>query len=235
MKPYYNDGTVTIYHGDCHASDLPSADVVITDPPYGTGYYPTDVDARLDLHRWVEDFEFVALFGWPEKLIALSAATGIVPDEWVTWWPSNGRNRGFNRIGLWREVECIATFGKADWGRLRQPRTITTTPLPKSGLRGKPQTDQARMGDVWRDESPNLNPNQPARLHPNEKPVAVMRRLVSVTEGTVLDPFMGSETTLRAAKDLGRRAIGIEIEERFCEVAARRMGQEVLVVEDDAA
>jgi DNA modification methylase len=228
VKPYYDDGTVTIYHGDCHRGELPDADVVVTDPPYGTGYYPTDVDPQLDLHRWVDEFGFVAVFGWPEKLIALCAVTGIVPDEWVTWWPSNGRNRGFNKIGLWREVECIAAFGAANWGLLRQQRTVTTTPLPDSGLRGKPQTDQARMGDVWRDESPNLNPNQPPRLHPNEKPVSIMRKLLTVTEGTVLDPFMGSGTTLRAAKDLGRRAIGIEIEERYCEIAAERMGQEVL-------
>jgi DNA modification methylase len=66
------------------------------------------------------------------------------------------------------------------------------------------------------------------REHPNEKPVGLMRWCVKKTEGLILDPFMGSGTTIRAAKDLGRKAIGIEIEERYCEIAARRLSQKVL-------
>jgi hypothetical protein len=232
MKPYYDEGGITIYHGDCR-DILPglAADVLVTDPPYGTSYYPTDTSLLTgDLLRgWASAHRVVAIFGWPERLVALCVEAGLTPDEWITWWPTNGRGRGFNRVGLWREVECIAVFGQAEWGLLRQPRTVMTTDLPGSGLRGHPQTDMARMGDVWRDESPNMNPNQPPRLHPNEKPVSTMRRLLTaMTGGLVLDPCMGSGTTLRAAKDLGRPAIGIELVERHCEIAARRMGQEVM-------
>ena len=66
--------------------------------------------------------------------------------------------------------------------------------------------------------------------HPTQKPVSLMRQLLGHVEGVVLDPFMGSGTTLRAAQDLGRKAIGIELDERYCEIAAKRMGQEVLAL-----
>jgi len=75
-------------------------------------------------------------------------------------------------------------------------------------------------------------------VHPTQKPEALMLWCLSTrwtSTGDVLDPFMGSGTTLRAAKDLGRRAIGIEIEERYCEIAARRLSQEVLFPAHGAA
>jgi site-specific DNA-methyltransferase (adenine-specific) len=72
---------------------------------------------------------------------------------------------------------------------------------------------------------------QEGKVHPTQKPVALMRWCLESFPNaqTILDPFMGSGTTLRAAKDLGRKAIGIEIEERYCEIAAKRMAQAVLL------
>lgn len=238
MKPYYDDGACVIYHGDgrhwiASQRALPVA-VVITDPPYGSGLYESDrpVFDGGWLAMFLRDVGDAMVFGWPERLSRLAVEAHRAPDEWVTWWPSNARaGRGFAPDGLWREVECIAAWGKFAWTALRQPRLTTTTPMPNRGLRGSSTDPDARMGDVWRDESPNMNPRQAQRrLHPNEKPLDLTRRLVRVTDDqrTVIDPFMGSGTTLRAAKDLGRRAIGIEIEERYCEIAAQRLSQEVL-------
>lgn len=233
-QPYYTDDSITLFHGDCRGI-VPDVDasVLVVDPPYGTGYYETDremLTPRL-LSQWVARFEAVAVFGWPEKLVELCAGAGAVPDEWIVWWPTNARTRGFNRAGLWREIECIAVFGPGDWGSLRQPRQPRTSPSKDAGARGKPQADQARMGDVWRDESPQLNPNQRGRLHPNEKPVSLMRRLLTaLPAGVVLDPCAGSGSTLIAARELGRCAVGVEVDERYCKVAAARCAQGCLLV-----
>ena len=240
MTPYYSDDAITIYHGDCRDILPVHANATITDPPYGTAHYATDVDV-FDHLLFLGLPRPLAVFGWPERLVRLCVATQSEPDEWVTWWPTNGALRGYNFAGLWRESEAIAVFGKGQWRRLRQPRTAasarildanyTLGPLSRGDTNGDPASRQC--GDVWTDAAPGLAFQSHLRLHPNEKPVALLTRLVdALTESNavVLDPFMGSGTTLRAAKDLGRKAIGIEIEERYCEIAARRMGQEVLAL-----
>ena len=210
MKPYYEDDAVTIYHGDCRKV-LPviEADVVVTDPPYGIRYSPSQNSKKAwgdktfvgEVVVGGDDepfdpapllrFPFVALFGanhYADRLPASSA--------WYVWDKRDGMtSNDFADCELvWTNLPGVARLLRHQWnGALR------------ASERGE------------------------ARVHPTQKPVVLMRWLIEqFPEGVVLDPFMGSGTTLRAAKDLGRKAIGIEIEERYCEIAAKRCAQEVL-------
>jgi DNA modification methylase len=211
-------------------------DVIVTDPPYGTGYYATDcaVDPIALLAQYDKP---MAVMGWPELLVSWCVAAGLTPQEWITWWPTNGGARGFNPKGLWRESEGVAAFGDWHWKQLRQPRTSTSRSVldGQYGADGNRrlshlgESDWRYMGDVWTCAAPGLAFNSHQRQHPNEKPLEMLRLLVQAAPpGVVCDPFMGSGTTLRAAKDAGRISIGVELDEGHCETAVKRLAQEVL-------
>lgn len=165
-------------------------------------------------------------------------AAGRVPDDWLVWWPTNSGMRSWGPKGQTpRESEHIAIFGTVRWVH-GAPRSANSTKIGAVADRLKTGNRRAdtslsplgkRWGDVWTDPSPGLGFQSHSRLHPNEKPLSVMQRLLQVVApGAILDPFMGSGTTLVAAKSLGRPSIGYEIEERYCEIAATRCSQEVL-------
>lgn len=223
MRPYYQDSAVTIYHGDCREilPLLEPVDLVLTDPPYGFEHYESDKTPDIFLFSHIRR---AAVFGYPETLFDWCGVLGK-PSGWIVWWPTNGALRGgFHHSALQRETEHIALFGNL-LGEARMPKSDRALDPKKWQM-----LNDRKASDVWRDPSPGQCFNSHLRLHPNEKPLRLMDRLTRLMggTGTILDPFMGSGTTLRAAKDLGRKAIGIEIEERYCEIAAKRMSQEVL-------
>lgn len=242
LTPYYEHGGITIYHGDCRdvLPQLGGIDSVVTDPPYGTGFYEHDTDVMTpELLLSLAEFGPCAVFGYPENLVRLCAAANKFPDEWITWWPTNGMCRGMNFKGLRRESEHVAVFGRATgWKTIRSARSNAGTRIGiagyvrkkkhRYGITDDPEETRA-AGDVWTDAAPGLAFNSKKRKHPNEKPVSLMAKLIQGIGGAlVLDPFAGSGTTLRAAADLGVRAVGIEIDERHCETAANRLAQEML-------
>lgn len=225
MKPYYEHAGITIYHGDCREA-LPNcgiADLVATDPPYGVGYATARRSRRDKLRVPVVGDGDLSMFAeaWPLALAQLCADR-----HWYVFASPRRLPEAQQIVGGSKQVlawdkgdrgtvgDLEAGFGEA-WEAILY------------GMKGRRQLFGARPRSVIRlDWSATLDP-----VHPTVKPIALLGMLVrwSTVEGeTVLDPFMGSGTTLRAAKDLGRRAIGIEIEERYCEIAAKRLEQEVL-------
>lgn len=229
--PYYQDDFATIYHGDCREI-LPcvTADVLVTDPPYGIG-----LTTKTSQYRDGKNFDrgeslrATTLYAdEPDDVaemlrqvipLALSRVDRalIFPGPAMLW--------NYPPPAALGSVFVPAGAGRCSWGfQTSHPILFYgKDPFLVDGKGGRPngfRTDQpAKGGDgvSWD--------------HPCPKPVRWMtwaiERAVREHE-SVLDPFAGSGTTLRAAKDCGRRSIGIEIEERYCEIAAKRLAQEVL-------
>lgn len=215
MNPYYDHNGITIYHGDCREI-LPSikADVIVSDVPYGIGER-TD---RLSKGR----------------------SNATLSSDYA---PIHGDDAPFDPTP-WIEYPCIL------WGANHYASRLPDSPtwLVWDKREGGTSDDNADCELAW------SNIGGPARLfshlwrgmvkaserserrqHPTQKPVALMKWCLGfVPEGVVLDPYLGSGTTLVAAKLEGRKAIGIEIEERYCEIAAKRLAQSVLTFDEPA-
>ena len=212
MKPYFTDstGTIVIYHGDCREI-LPNlkADVVVTDPPFGV----SERTARKTNGRShaTAAIDFPPVFGDDAPF----DPTWLLSKRPTILW---GANHYANRLPtspswlVWDKREGGTPDDNADcelaWTNIGGPARL--------------------FSHLWRGMIKASEKDQ-RRVHPTQKPIALMSWCLTLAgEGSVVDPYMGSGTTLRAAKDLGRRAIGIEIEERYCEIAAKRLQQEVL-------
>lgn len=207
-EPYYSDGSVTIYHGDCREilPTLGSVDAIVTDPPYGIGWVPRVNHTGAD-HIWIDDKQFDPqpfMVGKQNLFWGANYFAHLLPpsESWFVWM-----KRPLSGFEGDRRSYAMAELAWSDIG---------TKPLVKT--------------HVWDGGKRAGRSENRTFCHPSQKPVEVMLWCVAETTGTVVDPFMGSGTTLRAAKDLGRKAIGIEIEERYCEIAAQRMAQEVLAI-----
>jgi len=216
IKPYYEDDAVVIYHGDCKEIlpqiDTGSVDLVLTDPPYNVGiYYGGNVDdSRNDYAEWLAGL--LAL--WLDIAPVVAVSTGIANiGLWANiqkpnWWLSWQKPAAMGRCFVgFNNWEPIALYG-------RPPKTITDSFIAP------------------------IVPDKAVDGHPCPKPLGWARWQVghlSPEQGTILDPFMGSGTTLRAAKDLGRKAIGIEISEEYCAIAAKRMAQTVMAALESGA
>ena len=224
VKPYFQDDAVTIYHGDCRevfASKVLSkrVDCVVTDPPYGVGFnYGTELDdsaAGYIDRLWpiIRESEGLTLAGG--YVVCFQSAK--YAREWAKWFPREWRLMALPK--RFAQILPVRVQWATDYALFWHPEGQSTY-----------QPDKARD---WFISSTVLKGRDPLLAgHPCPRPIDTMRYVVNAfcpDGGTILDPFMGSGTTLRAAKDLGRKAIGIEIDERYCEIAAKRMSQAVLL------
>lgn len=211
--PYYDDGHVTIYLGDCR-DVMPhvEADVLVSDPPYGMG---------LVTGRRGGDWES----RWAGRRIAGDEDTELRDAILVDWAP-----RPAIVFGTWKAPAPAGVREMLVWDK------VVSTGMGALDIPWRPSWEGVYVigeGFVGRREHGVLRFSLPTladdrKWHPTPKPVDLMRHLIGkCPPGVIVDPFMGAGSTLRAAKDLGRRAVGIEVEEQYAEAAARRMGQEV--------
>lgn len=245
MTPYYSDDAVTIYHGRWEdvLPGLADVDLIVTSPPYnmgvspggnGRGLYRTSKSAKgkrfhdgYDTHddrmdpveydRWQRGFITCALdvarlgmfyvnrprVEHGRLVMPLHGAYDGLPLRQVIIW-DRGTGIDVNLRHFCTRQEWIMLFANPDFELIDH--------------------STSGMGDIWR-----LGMETEETGHPAPFPASLPQRcLLATAAATVCDPHAGSGSTLRAAKDLGRKAIGIDVSERYCEIAARRCAQEVL-------
>jgi site-specific DNA-methyltransferase (adenine-specific) len=228
-RPYYQDDLVTLYHGDCREQTAwLEADVLVTDPPYGISYssggarkgYPNRMQGEPianDIDTSCRD-TIIAL--WEDRP-ALVFGTWRVPRpastcQILVWWkrePKNlARHGGRAWASNWEEIYVLGRWPKCE-GR------------------------QASHGVIPTDEHRSCAYGAVAVTgHPTPKPLVLMESLIrNAPAGVIADPFAGSGSTLVACRALKRSAIGVELDERYCEITARRLDQGVLDFGDGAA
>ncbi len=225
MKAYYEEAGITIYHGDCREilPTLPKVDRAITDPPYGVG-----LDAKRAKQRGGGVTSRPGSYSFDDTPAYLEAVVIPAIRECRLLARSVALTPGTRNLFLYPPADDIGCFfsaagtGMGRWGfTCSQPILYYgSDPYLEKCLGSRANS----CGQTYPNDANTVG-------HPCAKPLPMMFWLVrraSLEGEIVLDPFMGSGTTLLAAKTLFRSAIGIEIEERYCEIAAKRLAQSVL-------
>jgi site-specific DNA-methyltransferase (adenine-specific) len=222
VKPYYTDDRVILYHGDCReVTEWLAADVLVTDPPYGRNWrqgrlngHHSDNIGRGIANDDNDEARGAALKAWGQKRPVIIFGDLMLPPP-----------TGTKLVGAYRKPVDAGLRGAIGGIRRDLEAIYLIGPWP-SGIGGRSSlftTGASNIGGP-------VGIVASAGGHPHAKPQDVMEELISLAPGIVADPFAGSGSTLVAARNLGRRAIGVELEERYCELAARRLSQGVLEV-----
>jgi site-specific DNA-methyltransferase (adenine-specific) len=210
LKLYYEHAGITIYHGDAREI-FPSldCDVVLADPPYGISH-PTDY-AKRGRGKLANCSDYAPVF---EDDVPFDPSYLLRGAQVILW----GANYFADKLP--------PASGWLIWDKER-PHELdqATAELAWTNCVKGARVFRHMWNGMLRASEPET------AVHPTQKPIALMKWCLTlrwIKEGVVCDPYMGSGPTLIAAKDLGRKAIGIEIEEKYCEIAAKRLSQEVM-------
>jgi site-specific DNA-methyltransferase (adenine-specific) len=206
--PYYQDEWVTLYHGDCReVTEWLAADFLITDPPYGMNYEPTrrsNGSKRWGAERITGDAKPFD----PAHLLAIPRAVLFGANWYADKLPASGGWIVWDKTPRGEKAGFTASHAELAWTNVSS--LVRTFRLQWGG--------EARNGE--------------GHYHPNQKPVGLLRSIIeaySAPAEVIADPYAGSGSSLIAAREAGRRIIAVEIEEHYCETAARRLAQGVLV------
>lgn len=258
MTPYFERDGCVIYHGDYSAvlAELQlgrglHADLILTDPPYGETSLLWDqwqIGWPHTLHRFIKSSGSLWCFGSLRMFLDYVLAFG----SWtfaqdIVWEKHNGS--GFHADRFKRVHEHAAQFYPRDvpWSYIYKSPVKTNDATARTVRRKQrpPHMGHIEAGAyASRDGGPRLMRSVISvpschgyAVHPTQKPIGILTPLIEYScppKGLILDPFMGSGSTLVAARMLGRRAIGIEVSEKYCQAAANRLAQGVLPLESDA-
>lgn len=217
MKPYYQDDAVTLYQGDCReVTEWLAADVLVTDPPYGIDWQISSASRERQGRRAqtpiANDKDLAAR---DDILAAWGARPAIVFGATLKEHPASAK-----QILVWEKTLDSGVFGTVAGFRRNWEAIYLCGPWP---------AQPANRSSVIRSTASTTR-NARDQGHAHSKPVGLMEVLIASTDqsAVIADPFAGSGSTLVAAKALGRKAIGVELEERYCELIAGRLSQGVL-------
>jgi DNA modification methylase len=223
VKPYYQDDLVTLYHGDClEVTYWLEADVLVTDPPYGVAWLTRETyGGKMNGKGAVREKDAVA-----------NDRDTLARDEVVRLWGF----KPFIMFGAWKIQRPDPIDSLLIWHKAGMP------PGPTNAAFMTQHEEIYVRGSGFRKSAPPLrsvittNEHRPTTVmaigHPTPKPIGLMETLIDrCIQGVIADPFAGSGATLIAARNLGKKAIGVELEEKYCELIATRLSQQAFDLE----
>lgn len=252
-RPYYQDAWVTIYLGDCRdiLPELPKVDLVLTDPPYGVTCNDWDIAPQLDvfwdalshLSHSTTAYVLTAIQPFSSQLVMSNLRNFKYEYIWDKGRPTGFYNankqvlRQHESVLVFYQNQCLYNPQKT---KLAKPykhvnKIILTSNYGDNAKDYNPHKYQT-YGEAYPTSILYFPKDDGGRdsLHPTQKPEALFQFLINTytnADDLILDPFLGSGTTAYCAKKLNRHCIGIEIEEKYCEIAARRCMQSVMPLE----